>query len=188
MIIINAFTNSFIAVTMSLSLLLADAAAESVPKQLLPRSIGFLVLRTPEKEFSKITGVVPEYCHHCMDTEKIAEISIEKNLGIFPPHLYKKKHEHEKWIKCDFYKGVVYRIEYQPDKTKRTEVVQELKNIYGKIWKTDDWPNGLSWIYWRDKDTVFSITFVRKQGDSFPLTLPVDTVISTTLYDRQLME
>jgi len=57
-------------------------------------------------------------------------------------------------------------------------------DAFGAPTKFDEWANGLSWLIWENKTTVFSLAYVRKRGDAYPLTLPVGAVSSIEYVDR----
>jgi hypothetical protein len=152
-------------------------------KQFLPRSFGPLSLGMTEKEFQTITGLTTYACEGCGPDEYAATIDIDRYPGIFPKYIYNLD-TYKRGVDCAFYKGKLYKITIPPEVKEIESAKKKYTEAFGAPTKFDEWTNGLSWLIWENKATVFSLSYVRKKGNAYPLTLPVGTVSSVEYVDR----
>jgi len=170
------------------ALLLNTACADTgAQKQALPRSFGSLTLGMTEEALKKLTGLSTYACHHCARDEYTVAVDAEKYPKMFPAYVYSLP-KHQRGFDCNFYKGRLYKIDVPPEIKEIGAAKKQYTALYGPPSKTEDWPNGLSWVTWENKATAFVLAYVRKKGDAYPLTLPVGTVSLVRYIDKPLRD
>ncbi len=168
------------------SILLSGVAySNTEQKQVLPRSFGPLSLGMTEEEFQNITGLKTYACEGCKPHEFVAAIDIGRYPDLFPKYVYKFAAP-QRGVDCGFYRNKLYKIAFPPEVKEIAAARRKYTETFGPPTKLDEWPNGLSWLTWENEKTIFSIAYVRKRGDAYPLTLPVGTVSSVYYIDKVL--
>jgi hypothetical protein len=160
----------------------ADAVAQ---KQVLPRSFGPLTLGITEEVFKKVTGVTPEFCHHCAQDETTTAVYIEKHSRVYPEYLYSLP-KNDQGFGCKFYKGKLYLIEASPEISEINAAKKHYTALYGPPSKMEDWSNGVSWVTWENKTTAFVLAYDREKSGAFWHTIPAGTVTFVQYIDKPL--
>ena len=177
-----------IVVTLISMLLWCGVHADAVPqKQALPRSFGPLTLGMTEEAFNKVTGVTPNFCHHCAQDETNAAVYIEKHPHVYPEYLYSLPKSNQ-GFGCKFYKGKLYLIEAFPELSEINTAKKKYTETYGPPSNVDDWPNGVSWITWENKTTAFVLAYEREKSGTFWHTIPAGTVTLVRYVDKPLRD
>jgi len=152
------------------------------------RKIGPVELGMSETLFKKITKIEPNYYHEAVEGETLAEIDVRSFPGLFPPSFYRRSDEHEYWIACRFLEGILFEISYTPPEKNAQELIRVFTAKYGQPTKSEDWPNGLTWTHWINKNTVLSICYVRVKGNYYPLNQRPGTTVDVISADRSLRD
>ena len=151
----------------------------------LPRTFGSLFLGMTVEKFYSITRVQPEFCHQCREDEFHAGITVNDHPKIFPLY-YRKLPKWQQGIDVLFYSGNLYQIDTFPE-IRNIKVAQEkYVALYGNPIRIENWENGISWVIWEDVKTRISLAYVKKKGNSYPLNLPLGTVIKLKFLDIEI--
>jgi hypothetical protein len=159
--------------------------AEVVNKNILPRIFGPLYLGMTEKEFTKVTGMESYACEGCGIGEYTAAVNIKFDSDIYPKYVYKTKADHI-GVDCNFYKNKLYSMELPPEVDNIDNARKIYTEAFGPPTKSEDWENGISWLIWEDKKTIFAITYVRIKGEGYPLNQPIGWIYTMEYTDKSL--